>query len=144
MPSSLYGLRHDDAARNGLGHVLQHFIPRIRGHNGILAQLHDIARLGPGHAELGARWLETLGYPAQAGIIRLHHESPEVPLEAAVVSIADKCISGTRRVGLEERFDLSLSKCGDEQARQAHARRRAAAEALRDRINSLCGKEVIP
>ena len=38
MPSSLYGLRHDDAARNGLGHVLQHFIPRIRGHNGILAQ----------------------------------------------------------------------------------------------------------
>ena len=108
------------------------------------ALLHDIARLGPGHAELGARWLETLGYPAQAGIIRLHHESPEVPLEAAVVSIADKCISGTRRVGLEERFDLSLSKCGDEQARQAHARRRAAAEALRDRINSLCGKEVIP
>lgn len=107
------------------------------------ALLHDIARLGPGHAELGARWLETLGYPAQAGIIRLHHESPEVPLEAAVVSIADKCISGTRRVGLEERFDLSLSKCRDEQARQAHARRRAAAEALRDRINSLCGKEVI-
>ena len=108
------------------------------------ALLHDIARLGPGHAELGARWLETLGYPAQAGIIRLHHESPEVPLEAAVVSIADKCISGTRRVGLDERFDLSLSKCRDEQARQAHARRRAAAEALRDRINSLCGKEVIP
>lgn len=108
------------------------------------ALLHDIARLSPDHAALGARWLEALGYPAQAGIIRQHHESPPEPLEAAVVSLADKCVSGSRRVNLEERFQLSLSKCADEQARQAHARRRATAEALRDRINSLCGKEVVP
>ena len=108
------------------------------------ALLHDIARLSPDHAGLGARWLEALGYPAQAGIVRQHHESPSEPLEAAVVSLADKCVSGSRRVNLEERFDLSFLKCRDEQARQAHARRRAAAEALRDRINSLCGKEVVP
>ena len=108
------------------------------------ALLHDIARLSPDHAALGARWLEVLGYGAQAEIIRQHHECPAQPPEAAVVSLADKCLSGARRVGLEERFRLSFSKCIDEQARQAHARRRAAALALREKINSICGKEVVP
>lgn len=108
------------------------------------ALLHDIARLSPEHAAQGARWLEELGYPAQAEIVRQHHESPAQPPEAALVSLADKCLSGARRVGLEERFRLSFSKCIDEQARQAHARRKAAALALRDKINSICGKEVVP
>ncbi len=107
------------------------------------ALLHDIARLSPDHAALGARWLEVLGYGAQAEIIRQHHECPAQPPEAALVSLADKCLSGARRVGLEERFRLSFSKCIDEQARQAHARRKAAALALREKINSICGKEVV-
>ena len=105
--------------------------------------LHDIARLNPDHAAQGGRWLEVLGYGAQAEIIRQHHESPPEPLEAAVVSLADKCLSGARRVGLEERFSLSLSKCAGEEALEAHSRRRAAALALRDKINHLCGKEVV-
>lgn len=109
------------------------------------ALLHDIARAHPEHPALGAAWLRELGYPAEAEIVRQHHDPDSTALnEAALVFLADKAVRGAERVSLTERFDRSAAKCRTPEAAAAHARRRAAAEALRDRVNTLCGRTLIP
>ena len=58
------------------------------------ALLHDIARLYPDHAHLGAAWLDQLGYSAVASIVRCHHDLDNIAInEASIVYIADKCLS---------------------------------------------------
>lgn len=108
------------------------------------ALLHDIARLHPQHAGLGAEWLENLGYSGLADIIRQHHE-PEIEDidEAAVLYMADKLVQGTEPVTLKERFEKSREKCHDAEAIAAHTRRREQAEAMAEKINRLCKMEII-
>ena len=101
------------------------------------AMLHDIARKEPNHADAGAQWMDALGWPEIAEIIRTHHDPDTDEIcEKTIVFLADK-------LPVEERFSRSLSKCTTEAARNAHARRQEAALALKERINSLCGKELI-
>lgn len=108
------------------------------------ALLHDIARLHPQHAGLGAEWLENLGYSGLADIIRQHHEpESEDTDEAAVLYMADKLVQGTEPVTLKERFEKSREKCHDAEAIAAHTRRREQAEAMAEKINRLCNMEII-
>lgn len=101
------------------------------------ALLHDIARAEKDHAALGARWLTLLGYPEVAEIVKYHHdpENPELD-EKNIVFLADK-------LPLEARFAASARKCLTQEAVQAHRRRYEAARALKEKINALCGKEII-
>jgi len=92
------------------------------------ALLHDVARDEPDHPARGAHYLEALGYPETAQIIRTHHDPEDDRItEAAIVFLADKLIVDDGRVTLEERFARSLRKCRTEEQRRAHAQRRAAA-----------------
>ena len=82
------------------------------------ALLHDILRTEPDHAKAGARYLEKAGYPAAAQIIRVHHDlslseafAGQALTEAEIVYLADKRVSGTQVVSLEERFEKSRRKC---------------------------------
>ena len=102
------------------------------------AMLHDIARKEQNHTDAGARWMDALGYSEIADFIRTHHDPDADEIcEKTVVFLADK-------LPLEERFSRSFAKCTTETARVAHARRQEAALALKEKINSLCGKELIP
>ena len=102
------------------------------------AMLHDIARKEPDHAAIGAQWLKILGWPEIADIIRTHHDPDTDEIcGKTIVFLADK-------LPLEERFSRSLLKCTTEAAKTAHARRQETALALKEKINFLCGKELIP
>ena len=102
------------------------------------AMLHDIARKEKDHPQVGAHWLNTLGWPEIAYIVRTHHDPDTDEIcGKTIVFLADK-------LPVEERFSRSLSKCTTEEARAAHAHRQKAALALKEKINSLCGKELIP
>ena len=108
------------------------------------ALLHDIARTEPEHAKTGARFLRELGYEDAAYIVAQHHDHESAILnEGAVLYLADKCVLADRVVPLAERFEKSEAKCLTDEAREAHARRRAAAERLREEVNALCQTEVV-
>lgn len=108
------------------------------------ALLHDVARAEPDHAKTGARWLRELGYESAAYIVAQHHDHDSAILnEGAVLYLADKCVLEDRVVPIAERFAASEEKCLTEEAKEAHARRRAAAERLRDAVNDLCRTEVV-
>ena len=73
-----------------------------------------------------------------------HHDHESAILnEGAVLYLADKCVLADRVVPLAERFEKSEAKCLTDEAREAHARRRAAAERLREEVNALCQTEVV-
>lgn len=108
------------------------------------ALLHDIARAEAGHAGLGAAWLRELGYDRAAILVEQHHDLTAGELdEAAILYLADKLIQEERRVGLEERFAASESRCRTTEARAAHARRLMTARKLKEEINARCGREVV-
>ena len=108
------------------------------------ALLHDLARLENNHAETGARWLEALGYGAEAEIVRRHHDPDTDALnEANVVYLADKCVQEAVIVPLRERFETSKQKCRDSEALAAHERRRQQALRLAAAVNTQCDQEVI-
>ena len=96
--------------------------------------LHDIAKGEPAHAETGAALVERLGYPAVANVIRQHmalsFDGTSIN-EAAVVFLADKLVSGDRRVSLEQRYAPSFARFADQpEALQGAQRRYATARAL--------------
>ncbi len=106
--------------------------------------LHDLAKGEPDHPAVGALWLRELGYPELADIVRQHNDPDSTELnEAALVFLADKSVRGGKRVSLDERFSASLKKCTTPEAKQAHARRLAAAKALQNEINTLCNAELV-
>jgi putative nucleotidyltransferase with HDIG domain len=108
------------------------------------ALLHDIARALPEHAAVGAGWLDALGYPAQAEVIRRHMDCPGGSVgESAVVYMADKLTMGSRRVSLRERFEKSKSKCLTAEAISAHEERRKQAYGIAEKINKIYGKDII-
>ena len=109
------------------------------------ALLHDAARSEPQHAHVGADWLHTLGYDQIARLIRQHHDpESDASSEALILFISDKCVQEDRIVPLEERFEKSAERCRDETARAAHARRWETARQIRQQLNHLCGREIIP
>ena len=86
------------------------------------ALLHDIARTEPEHDITGARWIEEIGYPEAAALIRTHMdlqaESPSI--EAMLLFLADKTVLNETPVTLAVRFAASEEKCGTEAALAAH------------------------
>ena len=110
------------------------------------ALLHDLARTEKHHADIGALWLEKLGYSDIAAIIRTHHDlkNSHTIDEAAIVYIADKAVEEDRRVRIHDRFDASKDKCQTPAALNAWQKRKNDACALQDTINTLCGKEILP
>ena len=108
------------------------------------ALLHDIARTEDEHPKKGAQWLTDLGYPAAAALVSCHHdlETPQLN-EAAVLYIADKCVTEDGVVPVASRFEKSLSRCVDAEALAAHAQREKTALNIQMLINDYCGKEVI-
>ena len=108
------------------------------------ALLHDVARAESHHAQTGARWLRELGYESAAYIVSQHNDHDSAILnEGAVLFLADKCVLEDQVVPLAERFAESEAKCLTEEAKEAHARRYAAAERLREEVNALCQTEVV-
>ena len=108
------------------------------------ALLHDVARAEHHHAQTAARWLRELGYESAAYIVSQHNDHDSAILnEGAVLFLADKCVLEDRVVPLAERFAESEAKCLTEEAKEAHARRYAAAERLREEVNALCQTEVV-
>ena len=109
------------------------------------AMLHDIARLEENHAAAGAARILALGYPRIAEVVGQHHDLEDAARidEAAVVFIADKLVRGGARVTLRERFEKSREKCVTPQAERAHDQRWKTAVSVAEKINELCGKEVI-
>ena len=88
------------------------------------ALLHDVAKTEENHAEAGSEYLIKCGYPHVAKIIRSHHDIPREDLErvtdSTIVFYADKLISGTDSVSLEERFENSRRKCLTPKAVASH------------------------
>ena len=108
------------------------------------ALLHDVARTFPKHAEVGAEWLQILGYEEISSLVRQHHDLQSTNVdEAAILYISDKCIREDLPVTLEERFRESALRCKNEEAVKAHTRRLQTAKKLQQTINSLSGREII-
>ena len=102
------------------------------------ALLHDIAKKEPDHPATGAEWLRNLGWPDVAETVRTHHDPDNLDInDQNIVYLADK-------LPVEERFARSLVKCTTPEGRDAHARRLYAARQLKEKINTLCEKEIIP
>jgi molybdenum cofactor cytidylyltransferase len=114
--------------------------------------LHDIARSQERHPDAGADFLEGLGYPRVAAVVRLHMDlgGPvgEVVDETRLVFLADKLVRGDRVVGLERRFAVRFARYADEPQMLAAARwRKAQAEQVLARVERLLGRpvtEVLP
>ncbi len=108
------------------------------------ALLHDAARTQPEHPQTAAGWLDELGYLNCASLVGQHHDLDQPRLnEAGILYIADKCVQETKTVSLARRFECSMKHCLNDDAKEAHRRRTETAFALRDMINTYCGKEVI-
>lgn len=93
------------------------------------ALLHDIARIHPDHAAVGAGWLRQEGYPAVADIIERHMQLDDVRCidETMVVYYADKRLSGKVRTTLDERFGRTEARIDSPGARAAFEARREQA-----------------
>jgi HD superfamily phosphodiesterase len=76
------------------------------------ALLHDVAKGQPRHEILGAEILSSLGLPEIAEIVASHKDldapANGKPTEKEIVCLADKLISGTRRVRIKERYAEKL------------------------------------
>lgn len=129
------------------------FVRALKEHGAVLHQseirqaclLHDIARHHNDHASCGAGWLRELGYPEVAELIRQHH-LPDQPgiHDAAVVFMADKCVSGNKAVGMEKRLRESERNRPSVAARTEHQEKWKMAEVLSNQMNFLCRKRIVP
>lgn len=103
------------------------------------AYLHDILRAQPNHSEEGAKLLRKNGYLAVGDTIFFHGGgfSESKFDEKKLVYLADKYISKTDEVTLEERFKKSLKKCKNEKAIEMHALREKEAKAVEKEYKEL-------
>jgi molybdenum cofactor cytidylyltransferase len=79
------------------------------------ALLHDVAKGEPRHEVRGAEMLSALGVGEIAGIVAAHKDL-EPPIsgrltEKEIVCLADKLISGPRRVRIDEGYAEKLMRC---------------------------------
>ena len=101
------------------------------------AILHDIARLESNHEAVGGQWLRELGYPEIGEIISQHGtlENDSIADEAAAVFLADKYMSNTEKVSIDERYDRTAHKCTTPEAMEKHERSRAMAKRVEKLFN---------
>ncbi len=107
------------------------------------ALLHDIARTEKAHAKQGAEYLDKLGYPDIAALVRTHHDMPPDKRldEAALVFLADKLVQEDHPVSLKKRFEGSAKKCITQKQKRKHQERYRAALHLATEVNKICGYE---
>ena len=130
------------------GHGLQLCIPLVRA-GGLL---HDIARAQEQHPAAGADFLEGLGYPRVAAVVRLHMDlggpAGAIVDETRLVFLADKLVRGDRVVGLDRRFAVRFARYADDPEMLAATRgRRAQADEVLACVEGLLGRpvtEVLP
>ena len=108
--------------------------------------LHDIAKGDKEHARKGSELVARLGYPEVADIIASHMalgpQQQEQVNEATIVYLADKLVSGSRVVTLEEKLQGRLDRLGDEAARQGARARMGHAMAIRKKVEAIVGLEL--
>lgn len=108
--------------------------------------LHDIARGEKDHARKGGGLVASLGYPEVAAIIASHMalgpEEQEQVNEAAIVYLADKLVSGSRVVTLEEKLREKLERLGDEAAREGARARMGQAMAIQEKVEGILGSKL--
>ena len=118
-------------------------IARIRA----AALLHDIAKGCPHHAAAGARMVRDFGFPGLFEIIDCHMALPARPVaidETAVVYLADKLVSGERRVSLDQRFAPAMERfAGNEEACAGARRRLADARAIVALMKATAGPAIL-
>ncbi len=109
--------------------------------------LHDVAKGQPRHEQRGAEMMAELGLPAIATIVAAHKDL-DVPAdgrltEREVVCLADKVISGTRRIDLGGRYTEKLRIfTGDAAACRAITERMERALALRSLVELSIGRSI--
>ena len=107
------------------------------------AEMHDMSRHNAeNHAEAAAKLLIFEGYPKLAEIISQHHDiTPVAGIEAELLYLADKMISGTAVVSINQRFAESRKKCKTPQAVAAWERRYTDTINIIERYNLayICG-----
>jgi molybdenum cofactor cytidylyltransferase len=99
------------------------------------ALLHDIAKGHKQHAQVGAGWLEDMGFGRIAGVMAVHHDlafNPAEPLTARhILYLADKYVHQDRFIPLQRRFQAALDRFGADPAiRDKIVRRQQAAQAI--------------
>jgi len=110
------------------------------------AMLHDIARTEKDHAKTGGEWIAAVGYPLHGELVAAHHElysAMEKIDEKTVLMMADCTVIETQVVSVEQRFAKSRGKCKTDEAVKRHEERYQNAIFLKNRINSICGKEIL-
>jgi CTP:molybdopterin cytidylyltransferase MocA len=106
--------------------------------------LHDVAKGQPRHEQRGAELMAELGLPVIAAIVAAHKDlgAPANGLltEREVVCLADKVVSGSRRIDLRERYAEKLRMfAGDAEACRSITARLQRALALRDLVEQTIG-----
>lgn len=109
------------------------------------ALLHDIAKGYPRHEIRGAEILESLGLKELAAIAAVHSDlrfpASGLIAEKEIVCLADKVVSGSRRLQLHQRYDEKrVLFAGNDDALRAIERRRANALALADLYERQTGR----
>ncbi len=87
--------------------------------------LHDLCRAeGRDHPRRAAEVLAGAGWPELADIVGQHHDLGLTPsVEAQLLYLADKLVSGIRPVTLKERFEAARDKCAGPEALTVWQRR---------------------
>jgi HD superfamily phosphohydrolase YqeK len=103
--------------------------------------LHDILKTGSAHAERGAAFLAENGFPEVAEVVRGHTDLPSsASAETEILYLADKIVSGTEFVSLEEREKRVRKKfLSDETAMKAALRRMKLAFDVREKVERVTG-----
>lgn len=108
------------------------------------ALLHDIARREKHHETLGGKYISMLGRPDIGEVIRTHSDLDNTDInEASVVFIADKIIKEASPVTVAERYTASKPQCSWPAAIERHQKSLSQALEVKEKINALCGKEII-
>ena len=111
------------------------------------AILHDVAKGWPRHEVAGGELLVRFGLHGLADIVASHRDVPPpasgVLTEKEVVCLADKLVRCDRRIAVEDRFGEKLALYRDDaEACAAITGRMRNALALRDMVESACGRDV--
>lgn len=108
------------------------------------ALLHDIARREKHHESVGGQYISMLGRPDIGELIRTHSDLDNTDVnEASVVFIADKVVKEASPVTIAERYTASKPQCSWPAAIERHKKSLSQALEVREKLNSLCGREVI-
>ena len=85
--------------------------------------IHDVMRLQEPHGPNAADMLESIGFPEEADIVRVHMIHLFPPLaeakEVDLVCLADRLVKEDRYVGLDERVEYLIHKKGESPERTA-------------------------